>query len=522
MYAVDLFCGAGGFSEGITQAGFHIVFSSDRSQHVMETYMNRHEQLGLIHGQNTHFELADIRDLYGSEILEKVNRLPVFRNSPFQVGQIDAIFGGPPCQGFSRAGRRDPNDPRNMLFREYLRIISEIQPRYVVMENVSGFMDTRLSNFLSLSNEYEYDPEVLVSEILQNELQLIGYNVLQPRLLDSSDYGVPQKRKRAIFIAYRNGEKEPRYPEPTTPELYQKVTVLQAIGDLVQSSRPDNEISSYINNSRKGRTKHVSGNTIEGENIPVNHELSTHSLSVKERFSLFLPGESTRMLESRIRNEGIDLRSYPNLLMECVFYANKNSNQKILKEIALEFELKENADSNLWLINTLKLISQIFVCEKSNDLVGIKNLIKKLTVRLKCSEKIAEAFYQRCKENLNREVTVREIVGGFLMGDVNSDLMRSLLTKKNSRIKLNVNSVSPTMVTLPDDFINPFEPRILTVREMARLQSFDDSFKFLGKRTTGGELRKEEVPQYTQVGNAVPPLLGKAIAMEIRKALEEE
>lgn len=78
------------------------------------------------------------------------------------------------------------------------------------------------------------------------------------------------------------------------------------------------------------------------------------------------------------------------------------------------------------------------------------------------------------------------------------------------------------MVTLPDDFIHPTENRTLTVREMARIQSFDDSFEFLGKRTTGGPRRKLEVPQYTQVGNAVPPLLAKAIANEILKALNEK
>lgn len=75
--------------------------------------------------------------------------------------------------------------------------------------------------------------------------------------------------------------------------------------------------------------------------------------------------------------------------------------------------------------------------------------------------------------------------------------------------------MSRTIVTLPDDYISPFEDRILSVREMARLQSFDDSFIFLGKSTTGGPRRRLEVPQYTQVGNAVPPLLAKAIAKSI-------
>ena len=99
-------------------------------------------------------------------------------------------------------------------------------------------------------------------------------------------------------------------------------------------------------------------------------------------------------------------------------------------------------------------------------------------------------------------------------------LIDSLLTKKNSRTRLNRDNTALTVLTIPDDYISPFENRTFTVRELARLQSFDDSFEFLGKRTTGGQRRKEEVPQYTQVGNAVPPLLAKAVALEIKKALE--
>lgn len=95
-------------------------------------------------------------------------------------------------------------------------------------------------------------------------------------------------------------------------------------------------------------------------------------------------------------------------------------------------------------------------------------------------------------------------------------------TKKYRCTKLHKDKVSPTVLTLPDDIIHydPQNPRILTVRELARLQSFDDSFEFLGKRTTGGERRKHETPQYTQVGNAVPPLFANAIANEIMKVLK--
>lgn len=104
-YAIDLFCGAGGCSEGLIQAGFHILFSSDISEMVEVTYKHRHEQLGLIQGKNTWFERSDIKDLTGKIIEERIAALEIFKNAP--VPEIDLMIGGPSCQGFSRAGRRD-------------------------------------------------------------------------------------------------------------------------------------------------------------------------------------------------------------------------------------------------------------------------------------------------------------------------------------------------------------------------------------------------------------------------------
>lgn len=112
---------------------------------------------------------------------------------------------------------------------------------------------------------------------------------------------------------------------------------------------------------------------------------------------------------------------------------------------------------------------------------------------------------------------------GELLQRLPKNLKDQYSTKKFRCTKLNKNAVSPTVLTLPDDIVH-YEvnnPRILTVRELARLQSFDDSFEFLGNRTTGGSRRKYETPQYTQVGNAVPPLFAKAIGREILKALKK-
>ena len=98
------------------------------------TYCNRHKQLGLIQGVNTWFELKDVKELNGELIKKRIEALEQVQKMP----DIDLVIGGPSCQGFSRAGRRDKTDARNMLFGEYVRLVSEVRPKYVVFENVEG------------------------------------------------------------------------------------------------------------------------------------------------------------------------------------------------------------------------------------------------------------------------------------------------------------------------------------------------------------------------------------------------
>lgn len=445
---IDLFCGAGGMSEGLLQADFDIVFSSDINKDCMNTYTNRHQQLNIRQGIDTHFELADIKNLSGKLIKNKIETLEKYKDR--RLSGVDAIFGGPPCQGFSRAGLRRKDDPRNVLFKEYIRVIKELKDidfpsKYIVMENVEGFLDTRLDGFIGLNNK-EYPSNTLVTDILTSELETIGYTCLTPQILTASDFGVPQRRRRVIFLAYLNGQVPPKYPSSISFEN-QRVTIKEAIGDLIINEELrqgfNSEESYYQRESRLGRTKNKrNGFPITNKGQMLNHQVANHAQVITERFSLFNQGETTDNLIKRLHNEGIDLTVYPNLL----------------KTITNKFE-------------------------------GI----------------------------YAKEV----ILDSFLNGQMNQEMIGMILTKKMNRYRLHQDFQSPTVLTLPDDYISPFENRILTVREMARLQSFDDSFEFLGKRTTGGQRRRIEVPQYTQVGNSVPPLLSKAIALEIKNALEK-
>lgn len=443
-YAIDLFSGAGGMSEGLIQAGFHILFSSDINEDVERTYTNRHAQLGLLQGVNTYYHRGDVRELTGDFIRNSINNLEIFqdRGAP---NDIDAIFGGPPCQGFSRAGRRQTDDPRNLLFKEYLRVISEVNPKYVVMENVVGFLDTKFYGFVGVTGHI-YDDGMVAPEILRREFELLGYHTLEPQVLDASNYGVPQRRNRIIFIAYRDGVAVPRYPEPLITIDEDKLTIQDAISDLIRDTRIRNRIyggirTQYQLDSINGRTPNVHGEVISSNGLINNNETSSHTALIKERFSLFREGEDGGQLRSRVAIRGINLRG-------------------------------------------------------KNTLIA------------------------HCSQNLG--IGPDEVVERFRNADVDNEMLNALLTKKNIRTRLDRNRPSATVMTIADDYISPFEPRTFTVRELARLQSFDDSFIFLGKRTTGGIRRRVEVPQYSQVGNAVPPLLAKAIAGEIIRAIQAE
>ena len=437
-YAIDLFCGAGGCSEGLIQAGFDILFSSDISDMVELTYRHRHEQLGLHQGYNTWFERSDIRNLKGDFIWEKIKSLEWFKNGERTCPKdIDLIIGGPSCQGFSRAGQRKKDDPRNMLFGEYVRVINEIKPRYIVLENVEGFMDMQFMGYVGITG-IRYEDGSVTPTILRNELKEIGYKTLEPKILNAADFGVPQRRNRAIFIGFRAGEKAPNYPTPTTHD--NQLTLQDAISDLITAPSIRNKIkeSNYQKECKKGRTPDINGNP-----IPVGKELSCTELPkvtdvVSERFSLFNQGESGTNLRKRVKAEGIDISNKPALINLC--------------------------------------------CEKLNK-------------------------------------SPDEIIQSFKNGNVSEDEIDILLTKKNIRQRWNALQPSATIVSIADDYISPWEDRTFSVREMARCQSFDDSFEFLGKRTTGGLLRRTEVPQYTQVGNAVPPLLAKAVVSEIKKCI---
>lgn len=198
--AIDLFCGAGGLSEGFRQAGFHVLAGNDLDPFAADTYVASHREAKFLTGA--------IEDISARDFLKAAG---------IKKRELDCLIGGPPCQAFSVYNhQRGMHDKRSGLFREYLRVVKGLMPRWVVMENVTGITSTG-------------DGQA-VENILAG-LGELGYAV-ETRILRAEQYGVPQERRRIFFLGNRLGLPI-RWPEPTHgPGLKPFVTVWDAIGDL--------------------------------------------------------------------------------------------------------------------------------------------------------------------------------------------------------------------------------------------------------------------------------------------------
>jgi DNA (cytosine-5)-methyltransferase 1 len=147
---------------------------------------------------------ADASKLTGDELREGVERgIAAHGSQEAWDGEVDLVFGGPPCQGFSSGGMRRPNDERNLLVFDFARLVSDLNPRYFALENVPPLKN------------YEEEPNLKLLDRFVLEMKAAGYKVLTPQVLNASRYGVPQDRRRLIVLGIRNGEAEVDYPAPT-------------------------------------------------------------------------------------------------------------------------------------------------------------------------------------------------------------------------------------------------------------------------------------------------------------------
>lgn len=402
---VDIFAGCGGLSLGLMQAGWNGLFAVEHDANAFQTL---HDNLIVPEARyrfawpdwlpRTAADVADLLETQRQRLAEC-------------AGKVDMLVGGPPCQGFSSAGKRNPNDPRNRLVEQYLEFVHLLEPRVVLIENVRG-ITTDFDDSSAEGGKLNYAQWII---------KALGedYHV-STKMIDTSLFGVPQKRHRFFIVGFRKG-----------------------------SGMDPLELFNAIERNRQTflRRKGISS-------VPVSTKAALSDLEVSRNGKI--PSRDTAGFQD-IAYQG-PLTAFQRLM--------------------------------------------------NDGWVGIPPDTRLARHRPEIMARFAKII-ELCHAD------------GRLNVSLSSEIKASFGLKKSAIRVLDPNAPSPTVTSMPDDLIHYSEPRALCVRENARLQSFPDWFAFKGKYTTGGERRKMEVPRFTQVANAVPPLVAEAIGLSVAKLLDE-
>jgi len=399
---IDLFAGCGGLSLGLYQAGWCGLFAIEKNPFAFETL-----KYNLIDNKK-HFDWPKWLPKTNHDINE------VLKNYSEQLealqGKVDLVAGGPPCQGFSMAGKRVKDDIRNQLVFSYIKFIKLVQPKMILFENVKGF--TYAFNKRKKEGVEPY------SQIVIKALEGLGYAV-KPHVIDFSEYGVPQRRKRFILVGIKEGLCSPDIFEQLLKEnrdaflaergLKTIVTLQDAISDLLRSNgelpTPDRK---GFNSGKYGKRKLTAYEKLMRGDYPETHDVpNSHSFA------------------------------------------------------------RHTAD------------------------------------KLHCYQRLLAEYPERGKR-------------------IDGDAREGWEIRQRGITVLDPHAVSPTITGQPDDYLHYSEPRIMTVRECARIQSFPDWYEIKAKYTTGGKMRRIEVPRYSQVGNAIPPLFAEQAGNVLKQMLHHE
>ena len=240
---IDLFCGAGGLSKGFEEAGYSVEFAIDMWDDAVKTYNHN--------PNNNTAKCIDINNITDEELLKL-------------HGKIAGVIGGPPCQGFSTVGTRNVEDPRNQLYLQYYRVVEKIRPEFFVIENVKGLLTLAKGAF---------------KEDILERFSKLGYTVTY-KLLNASDYGVPQNRQRVFFVGLKNKKFE--FPK----SFDYKVSTSEAISDLPSLEDFKNYSKNYKTGAISDYAKQMRGNS----DILFNHEPTRHTDQTKEIISMIPDG----------------------------------------------------------------------------------------------------------------------------------------------------------------------------------------------------------------------------------------
>ena len=399
---IDLFAGAGGLSLGLYQSGWHGLFAIEKNPFAFETL-----KYNLIENKK-HFDWPKWLPKTNHDINE------VLKNYSEQLealqGKVDLVAGGPPCQGFSMAGKRVKDDIRNQLVFSYIKFIKLVQPKMILFENVKGF--TYAFNKRKKEGVEPY------SQIVIKALEGLGYAV-KPHVIDFSEYGIPQRRKRFILVGVKDSL--------CSPDKFEQL----------------------LKDNRKGFLEKKGLNT---------------TTTLQEAISDLLRSNGESPTPDR---KGFNSGKYGN---------NELTNYEIL----MRGDYPE-----------------------THSVPNSHSFARHTADKLHCYQRLLAEYPERGKR-------------------IDGDAREGWEIRQRGITVLDPHAVSPTITGQPDDYLHYSEPRIMTVRECARIQSFPDWYEIKKKYTTGGKMRRIEVPRYSQVGNAIPPLFAEQAGNVLKQMLQHE
>ena len=611
---LDLFAGAGGFSEGFMQAYtddkyYDFRLASDINENCELTHRVRYN--GML-GLDTKFVCQDImEDSFLPNILKELGG-----------EEIDVVTGGPSCQSFSLAGRRKKLDKRDDLFFHYLKVIKALRPKYFVMENVKGILTKDkgrikqriLNEIRSIVDDMKMAQ--LFSFLDDNLKRLVSpplYSAIYTRLCMETRSGENWQVMWDSFFANLDQQlKEITRNIPYSISKSDEGVNTIRHGLILLKMKPERDeirkqliqlkTAAHIDNDRFVEHYNEIAETVSDDNI-----LDEMTVAIDKLAEFGNVGEDVEILRMSLDlltasfDECVDivkgiidtkcnkkmLASFDTLVEEARLYKIKEpivllssdygvpqnrervvfigcrNDQELITEIPATVSDSEKVRvyEALWDLDMIGNGETVTTYRKPKTIERLEpqKLLREIDGKPATSGKTfsewsrlgrlghrfvfdQEPFYVQNMKELKQPKTYKrmelfnhqssqqndtvrerlEIIARYGdYDDAKGELKeKGLESQKRNYVVLNPEGQSPTVCTMPDDFIHYSASRPTTVREMARLQSFDDSFVFQGKRQTGGNNRQSEIPQYTLVGNAVPPLMAKAIANEILKHLK--
>jgi DNA (cytosine-5)-methyltransferase 1 len=614
---VDLFAGAGGFSEGFLQAEsnnkfFDFVVANDINENCELTHVVRYNhQLGL----DAEFLKQDITEPdFLDNLLEKIDGK-----------KIDVVCGGPPCQSFSLAGKRKKFDKKDDLFSHYLEVIKVLQPKYFVMENVKGILTKEggkikeliIKEINSIVDTKEIPLLISFIKKVGKESNSFLFDTIIKRVELEKLLEKEKETGKADFISFvenRFKKLTPKIADYKTSKTDENINTIRHGFNLLARTKEWDKLKrdiikekdfcnidsdDFVNAFTDFLTEIGSENVIskiehsfKALKVPTNYQKDCEDIITALKIYTTSFDESIEILKSHcnaIQKKELEiiLESIRLYKIEQPFVANASNygvpqnrervlfigcrkDQKYISEIPatvseeekvtifealydLDFignnqeahryeEIDISAQYNGTAKKMAKLLKKRSIDGKPITKGGksfaewskkgrlierfkpqTKPFYVKNTEGLENGEKYFDILNNHKTSNQNDIVVERLGVilknGNYKKSQPELEKLGLSTNKRNYNV-LKPDEQSSTIMTIADDYIHYNSPRALTVREMARLQSFDDSFVFQGKRSTGGNNRKTEVPQYTLVGNAVPPLLARAVASEILKNIK--